>query len=166
MKSLSIGLSSFAFCLVQLVYAPLAHAQVPTDTVQYRQTVPKPSVGRNLPADTLAVTNGAAAKNPVASVNPTTASADGTGLSSDSPQTYWTDHIAVPPATGTSLQIFNKLVTSASTIILTPVGMNVGAGQILISAQSAGTFTVSATSAMGTGVGGMLQALNYMVVNH
>jgi hypothetical protein len=167
MKSLSVGLSSIAIGMVLIVYAPFAHAQIPNaDSVPSRLAVPKPSVGSNPRRDSSGVTKGGAAKNSGVSGNRATGAADGTGLSSDSPQTYWAEHVSVPSTTGTSLQIFNKLVSSTSTIILTPVGANVGAGQILISSQSAGTFTVSATGPMGTGTGGTLQALNYMVFNH
>jgi hypothetical protein len=162
-----MGLSSLAFGMVLIAYAPLANAQVTlADTVHGRQSFPKPSVGSNLPGDSSAATNGAMAKHTGANGNRATGSADGTGLSSDSPQSYWAEHVSVPSRTGNSLQIFNKLVTATSAIILTPVGANVGPGLILISAQSTGTFTVSATSPMGTGAGGTLTAINYMVVNH
>jgi hypothetical protein len=98
--------------------------------------------------------------------NNATGAADGTGLTSGSAQTYWADQVSVPSATGTSMQIYNKLVSTSSTIILTPVGSNATAGQIVITSQNAGTFTVTSTSNMGTSAGGTLTALNYMVVNH
>jgi hypothetical protein len=162
-----MGLSSLAFGMVLIVYAPFANAQVPNaDTAQSRQAFPKPSVGSNLLRDSLAVTHRAVVKNSGASGNTTTDSVDGTGLSSDSPQTNWSEHVSVPSATGISLQIFNELVSSISSIILMPVGANIAPGLILISSQSDGTFTVSALSSMGTSVGGTLSTINYMVVNH
>jgi hypothetical protein len=162
-----MGLSSLAFGMALIVYAPIANAQAPNaDTVQFKKVSPKPSVGSNLLRDSSRVTKNTVVKISGAGGNTSAGSADGTGLSSDSPQMYWAEHVSVPPTTGVSLQIFNKLVNAASAIILTPVGANVGPGLILISSQSAGTFTVSAIGPMGTGAGGTLTAINYMVVNH
>ncbi|HEY3874161.1 MAG TPA: hypothetical protein VGM92_01685 [Candidatus Kapabacteria bacterium] len=97
--------------------------------------------------------------------NPTGA-ADGTGLSPVSPQTYWADQAAVPRATGTSLQIYNRLVSTTSTIVVTAVGSAAASGGITLTAQSAGTFTVSSKNAMGTNGGGTMTFVSYIVVNH
>ncbi len=84
--------------------------------------------------------------------NNSTGAADGTGLSAGSPQTYWADEISVPAATGTSLQIYNTLVSSTSTIILTPFALSAtGVGWLAITSQGAGTFTITSSIPMGTG---------------
>ncbi len=88
---------------------------------------------------------------------------DGTGLSSGSPQTYWADQVSVPTTAGTSLKIFNTLVSATSTIVITPVEPAIAGNQFMITAQSAGTFTVSSTASMG---GGAVTAINYLVINH
>jgi hypothetical protein len=98
--------------------------------------------------------------------NNTNGTADGTGLSPGSPQTYWADQISVPAVTGTSLQIYNTLVSTGSTIILTPFELSATTAQFAIIAQGSGTFTVSSTAIMGTGGGGSVTALNYLVINH
>jgi hypothetical protein len=109
---------------------------------------------------TLFVQGGIAANNP-------TGATDGIGLSAGSPQTYWADEISVPAATGTSLQIYNTLVSSTSTIILTPFALSAtGVGVIAITSQGAGTFTITSSIPMGTGNSGVVTGLNYMVVNH
>jgi hypothetical protein len=95
--------------------------------------------------------------------NNATGAADGTGLSSGSPQTYWADQVSIASGTGTSLQIYNTLVDSKSTIVITPVEPAVSGDQFMITAQNAGTFTVSSTGSMG---GGAVTGLNYLVINH
>jgi hypothetical protein len=109
--------------------------------------------------DALIVGGGIGANNP-------TGAADGTGLTSGSPQTYWADQVSVPSATGASILIYNTLISSKSTIVITPVESSASAIEIAITAQSAGTFTVSSTSTMGTSGGGTVTALNYLVINH
>ena len=101
----------------------------------------------------------------IGATNPT-AAADGTGLAAGSPQTMWADQVTVPAGTGTSIQIYNTLVSSTSTITVTAVGSSAAAGGVTITAQSAGTFTVSSKNTMGSTGGGTVTALNYMVVNH
>ena len=88
---------------------------------------------------------------------------DGSGLSSASPQTFWADKLAVPVTTGTSLQIFNTLVTGTSTIVITPFESSASANQLVITAQNAGTFTVGSTSSMGNGA---VLVISYLVINH
>lgn len=92
--------------------------------------------------------------------------ADGSGLNSGSPQTYWSDQVSVPAATTTTIVIYNTLVSATSTILVTPVGVGAFGGGITVTSQGAGTFTISSKNPMGTGGGGMVTALNYMVVNH
>jgi hypothetical protein len=92
--------------------------------------------------------------------------ADGSGLNSGSPQTYWADQVSVPAATTTTIVIYNTLVSATSTILVTPVGVGAFGGGITVTSQGAGTFTISSKNPMGTGGGGMVTALNYMVVNH
>jgi hypothetical protein len=98
--------------------------------------------------------------------NNASGSADGSGLNPGSPQTYWADQVSVPAVTGTSLQIYNTLVSTNSTIIITPFELTATAAPVVIVAQAAGTFTVSSSSIMGTNGGGSVTALNYMIVNH
>ncbi len=90
-------------------------------------------------------------------------STDGSGLTSGSPQMYWADGVAVPTVTGTSLQIFNTLVSPNSTIIITPIESAAASSQFAITAQSAGTFTVGSTSSMGAGA---VTMLSYLIINH
>lgn len=106
-----------------------------------------------------AVQGGVAAQN-------STGNPDGTGLNSNSPQTYFVDNVAVPTATTTSLQIYNTLIAPTSTILITPVGISAAVGDLAITSQSIGTFTVSSTVIMGTGGGGSVTGINYEVVNH
>ena len=103
-------------------------------------------------------------KGGIGAGNPTGA-ADGTGLTPGSPQTYWADQVSVPAGTATSLQIYNKLVSATSTILVTPYGL-ANVGPIVITSQGAGTFTVSTSGAMGTNSGGSMTGLNYMIINH
>ena len=107
----------------------------------------------------LAVMGGIGAGNP-------TGAADGTGLSPGSTQTYWADQVAVPGVTTTSLQVYNKLVSASSTIIITPFALSANVGQIAITSQGAGTFTITSSSTMGTNGGGSVTGLNYLVINH
>lgn len=97
--------------------------------------------------------------------NNSTGAADGTGLSAGSPQTFWADQVSVPSGTGTSIQIYNTLVNAASTIMVTAVGSSAASGGVTVTAQAAGTFTVSSKNAMASS-GGTVTALNYMIVNH
>ncbi len=92
--------------------------------------------------------------------------ADGSGLTAGSPQTFFADQVSVPSVTGTSLQVYNSLVSANSSIVLTPIELIAASNQLSITTQSSGTFTVSSTNTMGTSGGGTLTALNYMVVNH
>ncbi len=107
----------------------------------------------------LMVGGGMGANNP-------TGSADGTGLSPGSPQTYWADQVSVPAVTTTSLVVYNSLVTATSTIILTPFAITPAVSPIVITAQTSGSFTVGSSTNMGTSGGGSVTALNYVIVNH
>ncbi len=108
--------------------------------------------------EALLVRGGIGANNPGGTL-------DGSGLNSGSPQTYWADKVSVPLTTGSSLQIFNTLVSANSTIIITPVQPAASSSPLTIISQSAGTFTVSSTEIMGIGPGAV-SAINYLVINH
>ncbi|HEX5317073.1 MAG TPA: hypothetical protein VFX22_10525, partial [Candidatus Kapabacteria bacterium] len=58
--------------------------------------------------------------------------ADGSGLNSGSPQTYWADEVSVPAATTTTIVIYNTLVSATSTILVTPVGVGAFGGGITV----------------------------------
>jgi hypothetical protein len=108
----------------------------------------------------LIVDGGIAAGNP-------TGAADGTGLTALSKQVLWADQVTVPSGTAATMTVYNALVSSTSTIVLTPVYS--GAGTIVplsVSGVAAGQFTVNAPTALGTGGGGSVSAINYIVVNH
>ncbi|HEY3874495.1 MAG TPA: hypothetical protein VGM92_03385 [Candidatus Kapabacteria bacterium] len=107
----------------------------------------------------LMIKGGLAANNPTNLV-------DGSGLNSGSPETYWADEVSVPTTTTTSLQIYNSLISSMSTIVIMPFALNTSVGQLAITAQGSGTFTLSSSVNMGTGEGGSITGINYMVVNH
>jgi hypothetical protein len=96
-----------------------------------------------------------------------TGSTDGTGLTALSKQVLWADQVTVPSGTATTMIVYNALVSATSTIVLTPVYS--GAGTIVplsVSGVAAGQFTVNAPTALGTGGGGSVSAINYIVVNH
>jgi hypothetical protein len=95
--------------------------------------------------------------------NNTAGTVDGSGLNSASPQTYWADRVPVPPTTGTSLQIFNILVSATSTIVITPVEPSASSAPLAITAQNDGTFTVSSTAILGNG---NVTVIDYLVINH
>jgi hypothetical protein len=95
--------------------------------------------------------------------NNTGGTVDGSGLNSASPETYWADRVPVPPTTGTSLQIFNTLVSATSTIVITPVEPSASSAPLAIIAVNDGTFTVGSTAVLGNG---NVTAINYLVINH
>src|SRR5579883_2815264 len=104
-------------------------------------------------------------KGGIGANNPT-GSADGTGLSPGSPQTFWSDQVSVPSTTTTSLTIYNTLINTSSTIVLLPMGSSSAVSNLVITSQPNGSFIVGSSTNMGTGVGGSVTAINYMVVNH
>jgi hypothetical protein len=95
--------------------------------------------------------------------NNTDGTVDGSGLNAASPQTYWADRVPVPVTTGTSLQIFNTLISANSTIVITPLEPSASAAPLAITAVSAGAFTVSSTAIMGNG---NITAIDYLIINH
>ncbi len=111
-------------------------------------------------------TNGNAALYVEGGISAGSAKTDGSGLNSGSPQAMWADYVSVPAATTNTLQIYNVLVGPSSTILLTPVGTAAFTGGLSVTSQSAGSFTVSSNVTMGTSGGGVVTAINYVVINH
>jgi hypothetical protein len=146
-------------------------------------TISSVQLGSNLAVQTLTALNGSSASQAITALdseangnaalmvqggigaNNSSGALDGSGLNSGSPQTYWADEVSVPAATTTSIVVYNKLVNSTSTIVVTPVGPSAAPG-VTVTAQGTGTFTVSANKPMGPGSAGSVTALNYIVVNH
>ncbi len=93
---------------------------------------------------------------------------DGSGQTALSPQIAWADQVAVPAAQGSTMTIYNNLVSGASVIIVTPITGGAGtAGVLQVTSVGVGSFTVTTSAAaLGTTGGGSVTALNYEVVNH
>lgn len=76
-----------------------------------------------------------------------------------------TNMVLVPSTAGTSFVIKDSFVTNVSTIMISPVFSSAATDSLTITAVSAGSFTVSSKSAMGSG-DGAITAINYEIVNH
>ena len=131
---------------------------VPALTVQNLDNNAVPAAGAGTSA--LKVLGGIAANNQTG--------VDGTGYTAGTQQLNWADQVVVPTATTTNLTIFNNLVGANSVIIITQVSNlpTVVPVITLLPITTAGQFTITASANMGTAVGGNVQDINYMIVNH